>query len=138
MGVSGSGKTTVGAMLAGELGWKYAEADAFHPTANIEKMAAGHPLTDEDRRPWLAAIAAWIDQRIEAGRPGVVTCSALKRAYRDQLRRPQEALVYLQGSRELIASRMAARHGHFFSAAMLDSQFADLEEPDPDEHALIV
>jgi gluconokinase len=138
MGVSGSGKTTVGALLAGQLGWPYAEADSFHPVANIEKMAAGHPLTDEDRRPWLAAIGAWIDGQIAAGQPGVVTCSALKRAYRDQLRRPQLQLVYLQGSRELIAGRLAARHGHFFTAAMLDTQFADLEEPEPDEDALIV
>src|SRR5437762_7348994 len=140
MGVSGSGKTTVGAMLAGELGWKYAEADGCHPAANIEKMAAGHPLTDEDRKPWLAAIAAWIDNQTATGQPGVVTCSALKRVYRDFLRagRPQIQLVYLHGSRDLIASRLAARHGHFFAAAMLDSQFADLEEPAPDEHALTV
>jgi len=140
MGVSGSGKTTVGAMLAGQLGWKYAEADGFHPPANIEKMAAGQPLTDEDRKPWLAAIAAWIDHQTATGQPGVVTCSALKRAYRDFLRagRPQVRLVYLKGSRDLIASRMAARHGHFFAAAMLDSQFADLQEPGPDEHALTV
>jgi gluconokinase len=140
MGVSGSGKTTVGAMLAGRLGWRYAEADSFHPAANIEKMAAGHPLTDEDRRPWLAAIAQWIDTEVATGESAVVTCSALKRAYRDQLHadRPQVRLVFLQGSKDLIATRMAARQGHFFTAAMLDSQFADLEEPTPDEGALIV
>lgn len=140
MGVSGSGKTTVGAMLAGRLGWRYAEADSFHPAANIEKMAAGHPLTDEDRRPWLAAIAQWIDAEVATGEPAVVTCSALKRAYRDQLHadRPQVGLVFLQGSRDLIATRLAARQGHFFTAAMLDSQFAALEEPTPDEGALIV
>jgi gluconokinase len=140
MGVSGSGKTTIGAMLAGQLEWPYAEADAFHPVANIEKMASGHPLTDEDRRPWLAAIGQWIDDEVAAGRPAVVTCSALKRTYRDQLRagRPQVQVVYLRGSRELIAARLAARHGHFFTAAMLDSQFADLEEPTPDEEALVV
>ncbi len=138
MGVSGSGKSTVGAMLASRLGWTYAEADAFHPAANIEKMAAGHPLTDEDRAPWLAAIGAWIDGQLAAGQPGVVTCSALKRRYRDRLRRPQVHLVYLRGSRDLIADRMAARQGHFFATAMLDSQFADLEEPDPDEDALTV
>jgi gluconokinase len=140
MGVSGSGKTTVGAMLAGMLEWRYAEADAFHPAANIEKMAAGHPLTDEDRVPWLVAIGAWIDSAVAAGQPAVVTCSALKRAYRDQLRagRPQIQVAYLRGSHELIAARLAARHGHFFSAAMLDSQFADLEEPTPDEGALVV
>ena len=140
MGVSGSGKTTVGAMLAGQLGWKYAEADSLHPPVNIEKMAAGHPLTDEDRRPWLAAIAAWIDATVAAGEPAVVTCSALKRTYRDQLGagRPQVQMVYLKGDRDLIATRLAARQGHFFTAAMLDSQFADLEEPAPDEHALTV
>ena len=140
MGVSGSGKTTVGAMLAGRLHWVYAEADDFHPLANIEKMAAGHPLTDEDRRPWLAAIGAWMDKQIEAGQPGVVTCSALKRTYRDQLRagRPGVRLVYLRGSRELIAARLASRHGHFFHSEMLDSQFRDLEEPTPDEDVLVV
>ncbi len=139
-GVSGSGKTTVGAMLAGRLGWTYAEADAFHPPANIEKMAAGYPLTDEDRRPWLAALGQWIDEQIAAGKPGVVTCSALKRRYRDQLgaSRPEVLLVYLKGSRDLIANRLAARQGHFFTAAMLDSQIADLEEPTPDEGALVV
>jgi gluconokinase len=139
-GVSGSGKTTVGALLAGRLRWKYAEADDFHPAANIEKMAAGIPLTDEDRRPWLAAIGAWIDSQIQAGKPGVVTCSALKRAYRDRLRagRPQVRLVYLRGSRDLIAARLAARHGHFFRPELLDTQFAALEEPEPDEHVLVV
>ena len=140
MGVSGSGKTTVGAMLAGELGWKYAEADGFHPAANIEKMAAGHPLTDEDRKPWLAAICAWMDKQIEAGQPGVVTCSALKRGYRDELRagRPEVQLVYLHGDRDLIAARLASRHGHFFHADMLDTQFRDLEEPTPEEQVLVV
>jgi gluconokinase len=139
-GVSGSGKTTVGALLAGRLKWKYAEADDFHPVANIQKMAAGIPLTDEDRRPWLAAIGAWIDAQIQAGEPGVVTCSALKRAYRDRLRagRPQVRLVYLRGSRGLIAARLAARHGHFFRPELLDTQFAALEEPEPDEQVLVV
>jgi gluconokinase len=138
MGVSGSGKTTVGALLAGRLGWPYAEADAFHPLSNIEKMAAGHPLTDADRLPWLRAIATWIDERIAAGEHGVVSCSALKRAYRDMLRRPAVRVVYLRGSRELIAKRLAARHGHFFQAGMLDTQFAALEEPGPDEDVLVV
>src|SRR2546430_13484287 len=105
MGVSGSGKPTVGAMLAGALGWKYAEADGFHPAANIEKMAAGHPLTDEDRRPWLAAIAAWIDQQTCAGQAGVGACPALKRAYRDLLPagRPPGPVGYLHGSPRLVA-----------------------------------
>jgi gluconokinase len=138
MGVSGSGKTTIGAMLAGRLGWPYAEADSFHPLANIEKMSAGVPLTDADRTPWLRAIAAWVDQQVAAGGRGVVTCSALKRAYRDMLRRPQVRIVYLRGSRELIAARLTARHGHFFQPAMLVSQYAALEEPGPDEDVLTV
>src|SRR3954452_19449626 len=140
MGVSGSGKTTIGALLAGQLGWLYAEADDFHPRSNVEKMAAGHPLTDEDRWPWLEAIGRWIDERRAAGEPGVVTCSALKRSYRDFLRqgRPEARVVYLEGSRELIASRLVARHGHFFKAEMLDSQFADLQPPEPDEDVLTV
>jgi gluconokinase len=136
MGVSGSGKTTVGEMLAGRLGWDYAEADAFHSEANRAKMASGHPLDDADRRPWLEAIARWIDDRIARGVPGVVSCSALKRAYRDILRRPEAQIVYLAGSQELIARRMAARHGHFFPAAMLASQFAALEPPAADEDVI--
>lgn len=145
MGVSGSGKTTVGALLAGRLQWPYAEADDFHPPANLRKMRAGEPLTDEDRMPWLHAIGAWIDEQIAAGRPAVVSCSALKRSYRDVLRGPgsgrdpaQLRLIYLEGDRELIARRMAARHGHFFPATLLDSQFRDLEPPEPDEHAIVV
>src|SRR5512141_2233643 len=138
MGVSGSGKTTVGAFLAGRLGWPYAEADVFHSPASVAKMAAGHPLTDEDRWPWLRAIAAWIGERIARGESGVLTCSALRRTYRDVLRRPEVQLVYLKGSRDLIAERMAARQGHFFKLAMLDSQFATLEEPTPDEAAITV
>jgi gluconokinase len=138
MGVSGSGKTTVGALLAGRLGWPYAEADDFHPAANIAKMASGHPLTDEDRWPWLQAICAWVDGQLARGEPGVVTCSALKRAYRDVLRRPEVQLVHLQGSRELIAARMAARQAHFFKPGLLDSQLSTLEEPTPDEGVVIV
>jgi gluconokinase len=140
IGVSGCGKTTVGALLAGHLGWQYAEADDFHPRANVEKMAAGHPLDDADRKPWLDAIGRWIDERHTAHEPGVVSCSALKRAYRDTLRRgrPEVRMIYLDGSHELIASRLVARHGHFFAPGMLDSQFADLEPPTPDEHVLTV
>jgi len=138
MGVSGSGKTTIGALLAGELQRQYAEADDFHSASNVAKMAAGHPLTDDDRWPWLRAIGAWIDERIAQSERSVVTCSALKRSYRDVLRRPEVLFVYLQGSREQIAQRLAARHGHFFKASMLDSQFADLEEPTPDEHVVTV
>ncbi|HTJ36660.1 MAG TPA: gluconokinase [Dactylosporangium sp.] len=140
MGVAGTGKTTVGALLAGRLGWVYAEADDFHPAANVDKMAAGVPLTDADRQPWLAAIGRWIDERAAAGEPGVVTCSGLKRVYRDRLRegRPQVRVVFLDGSRELIARRLTARHGHFMRAEMLDSQFADLEPPQPGEGVTVV
>ena len=138
LGVAGSGKTTVGAMLAGKLGWQYADADDFHPVANVEKMAAGHPLTDADRWPWLHAIAAWMDVQIAAGQPAVVTCSALKRAYRDVLRRPEVQMVYLHGSPDLIAARLASRQGHFFKREMLDGQFATLQEPEPDEHVITV
>jgi gluconokinase len=138
MGVSGSGKTSVGTFLAGRLQWPYAEADTFHSAANVQKMAAGHPLTDEDRWPWLEAIRAWIDERIAKGESGVVTCSALKRTYRDVLRRPEVQFVYLMGSHDLIAQRMSARPGHFFKPSMLDSQFAILEEPSPDEGVITV
>jgi gluconokinase len=140
MGVAGSGKTTVGALLAGRLRWPYAEADNFHPQSNVDKMAAGHPLTDEDRRPWLEAIGRWIDERGAQNEPGVVSCSGLKRAYRDMLRkgRPEVRTVFLEGSKELIMRRMVARHGHFMKAAMLDSQFADLEEPEADEDVLVI
>jgi gluconokinase len=139
-GVSGSGKSTVGGLLAERLGWDYAEADAFHSPANVAKMRAGHPLTDADRAPWLRAIAAWIDGRLDSGRPGVVSCSALKRAYRDQLTGGRLAVrtVMLDGDRDVIAERMRKRHGHFFGAGLLDSQFADLERPAPDEHVLTV
>jgi gluconokinase len=137
MGVAGSGKTTIGAMLAGRLGWTYVDADDFHPPSNVEKMHAGIPLTDDDRWPWLQAIADWMRRQTD---PAVVTCSALKRKYRDVLReaRPDLKLIYLDGSRELIEKRMVARHGHFFPKELLDSQFRDLEPPGPDEDALIV
>lgn len=139
-GVSGSGKTTIGSLLAGRLGWEYAEADSFHPEANIEKMAAGHPLTDEDRWPWLDAIGAWIDATGAKGRPGVVTSSALKRVYRDRLRagRPQVRLIYLDADRDTVARRLTARSGHFFPPALLDTQFADLEPPADDENPVRV
>lgn len=137
-GVSGSGKTTIGTLLAERLGWEYAEADAFHSEANVAKMRAGHPLTDEDRLPWLRAIAAWIADRLATGRPGVVTCSALKRRYRDMLLDGHEdvRLVLLDGDRDTIAARMRSRKGHFFKAELLDSQFADLEPPAPDENII--
>jgi gluconokinase len=137
-GVSGSGKSTVGRLLAERLGWIYAEADAFHPAAKIAKMAAGHPLDDADRAPWLAAIGHFVDETGAHGRPAVVTCSALKRAYRDELRagRPNLRLIFLEAPVELLRQRLSAREGHFFPADLLDSQFKDLEAPGPDEQAI--
>jgi gluconokinase len=134
-GVSGSGKTTVGRLLARRLGWPYAEADEFHPAANVAAMAAGRPLTDAEREPWLAAIGAWIDDRLAAGENAVVTCSGLKRSYRDRLRagRAPVRLVFLQADPALVGARLAARQGHFFPARLLDSQFEALEVPGPDE-----
>jgi carbohydrate kinase (thermoresistant glucokinase family) len=140
MGVSGSGKTTVAAMLAQRLHWIYEDADWFHPQSNVEKMHAGKPLTDEDRWPWLHGIAAWIDATRHAGNHGVMACSALKRAYRDILidARPDVRLVFLKGEKGLIARRIAAREGHFMPPTLLESQFATLEEPEPDERPIIV
>jgi len=138
-GVAGSGKTTIGGLLAGRLGWSFTDGDSLHPAANIAKMAAGHPLTDEDRRPWLAAIEAWMDQRIGAGDPAVMACSALKRRYRDQLLggRPNAAMAFLLIDREVVATRLAARRGHFIDPRLVDSQFADLEPPAPDEPSVV-
>jgi carbohydrate kinase (thermoresistant glucokinase family) len=140
MGVSGSGKTTIGALLAERLGWPFADGDDFHPPANIEKMHAGIPLTDRDRWPWLRAIAAWIDERRAAGGHGVIACSALRRAYREVLRggRPDVRLVYLQGDIALITRRQAARHGHFMPASLMQSQFDTLEEPGAEERPITV
>lgn len=138
MGVSGSGKTTIAAMLAGRLGWPYRDADDFHPAANIAKMSAGQPLDDLDRAPWLAAIATWLDAQRAKGEHGIVACSALKRAYRNVLigARPDIGLVFLDGTRDLIHARMAARRDHFMPAGLLDSQMATLEPPATDEGAL--
>jgi carbohydrate kinase (thermoresistant glucokinase family) len=140
MGVSGSGKTTVAVLLAAALGWEFQEGDALHPPANVEKMSRGVPLTDEDRWPWLELIARRIDGWLAAGRSGVVTCSALKHAYRRLIvgDRPRVRLVYLQGDRALIHQRMAARHEHFMPLALLDSQLATLEEPGPEERPITV
>jgi gluconokinase len=138
MGVSGAGKSSVAALLAGRLGWPFAEGDDMHPQANIDKMAAGHPLHDEDRWPWLERVAAWIAEHVAAGQGGIITCSALKRRYRDVLAGPGVLFVYLTSSKEQIAERLIARHGHFMPAALLDSQFADLEPPGPDENALTI
>lgn len=138
MGVSGSGKSRVAGVLAGRLGWDLAEGDELHPPENIAKMAAGHSLTDADRWPWLARVDAWIEQHTDAGQCGVITCSALKRSYRDRLRGEHVVFVYLAGDRELIVTRLALRHGHFMPPALLDSQFATLEPPEPDERSITV
>ena len=140
MGVSGSGKTTIAKGIADREGWRLLEGDALHPPANIAKMHAGVPLTDEDRWPWLRAIAHEIDAMRARRENAVVACSALKRAYRDILigSRSDVVLVYLRGSKELIASRLAERKDHFMPPALLDSQFATLEEPGADEHPIVV
>ena len=139
-GVSGSGKSTVAALLAAALGCQFQEGDDLHPPENVEKMRSGTPLTDADRMPWLRKIAAEIDGWRARGECGVLTCSALKRCYRDIIigDRRDVVLVYLKGSRELIHQRMVARHGHFMPVALLDSQFATLEAPTPDEHPIVV
>jgi carbohydrate kinase (thermoresistant glucokinase family) len=140
MGVSGSGKTTVSALLAAALGCQFQEGDDLHPCENVEKMHGGTPLTDADRLPWLQKIAEEIDGWRARGESGVLTCSALKRSYRDIIigNRPDVVLVYLKGSYDLIGRRMAARHEHFMPLALLDSQFATLQEPTPDEHPIVV
>jgi carbohydrate kinase (thermoresistant glucokinase family) len=139
MGVSGAGKSTVGRRLAKRLGWRFAEGDALHPPGNIAKMRSGQPLTDADRAPWLAAVANVIDGWARRGERGVITCSALKRAYRPQIIGDHDVrLVYLDGSPELIGERMAARQGHFMPADLLASQFAALEPPGPDENPIAV
>jgi carbohydrate kinase (thermoresistant glucokinase family) len=140
MGVSGSGKSTIAELLARELGWDYRDGDEFHPQANVDKMHNGIPLTDDDRWPWLKAIAAWIDEKRQAGEHAIVTCSALKKSYRDILIGPRTdvALIYLKGDEELIAQRLAKRHNHFMPKGLLRSQFQTLEEPGPDEHPVTV
>ena len=140
MGVSGSGKSTIGAALSQRLGWPFQDADGFHPPANIAKMKSGIPLNDDDRWPWLAAIAYWIDARCAAGKPGIVSCSALKRAYRSRIvgGREDVRLAYLKGDMGLIAQRLQARRDHFMPASLLESQFAALEEPGADERPLVV
>jgi carbohydrate kinase (thermoresistant glucokinase family) len=140
MGVSGCGKTTVAKLVAEAHGVPYQEGDALHPPENVAKMSEGHPLTDEDRWPWLHAIAAVIDGWRAAGQSGLVTCSALKRAYRDILIGPRQdvRLVFLRGDQALIAGRLAKRRGHYMPSSLLDSQFATLEEPGPDESPFVV
>jgi gluconokinase len=141
-GVAGSGKTTVGQLLAERLRWLFADGDSFHPAANLAKMRAGLPLTDADRAPWLAAITSWLDDIIDSGQSAVLACSALKRRYRDELLggRQQAQIVFLVISRGEDEARLTARTGHFFHEPLLASQFADLELPvdEPGVHPLTV
>src|SRR6478609_7978480 len=138
MGVSGTGKSTVAGMLADRLDWELAEGDDLHPVANVEKMRAGTPLTDDDRWPWLDRVGAWISGHTASGTSGIITCSALRRVYRDRLRGPGVIFVHLAGSREEIAAQMSKRSGHYMPLSLLDSQLATLEPLEPDENAVVV
>jgi gluconokinase len=140
MGVSGTGKSTVAAELVRDLGWPFAEGDDFHPAANIAKMSAGQPLTDADRLPWLEVISGWIGEREAAGTGGIVTCSALKRSYRDLLRAGHRDVrfICLVGSHDLLHSRLVDRVGHFMPASLLDSQLATFEPLQPDEPGVTI
>jgi gluconokinase len=140
MGVSGSGKSTIAEKLAQRLNWSFEDGDRFHPASNVAKMSAGHPLTDEDRWPWLRAIADEIDRVCKAGARAVIACSALKRAYRDILvhGRSDVRIIYLNGNQPLIAKRLAARKGHFMPSGLLESQFKTLEPPGPTENPVTV
>lgn len=139
-GVAASGKSTVGTLIADHLGWPFTDGDSLHPAGNVAKMHAGLPLDDADRRPWLAAVTERIDGYLEAGQSAVLACSLLRRSYRDQLTagRPEVRIVFLDVSREVLAGRLSARHGHFFPATLLDSQLAALEPPQPSERLLVV
>jgi gluconokinase len=134
MGVSGSGKSTVAGLVASRLGWDLAEGDDLHPPANVAKMHSGQPLTDDDRWPWLESIADWIRAHTASGIPGVITCSALKKRYRDVLRGEGVVFVFLEGTKDRISDRLASRHGHFMPPALLASQFEALEAPTEDEN----
>ena len=140
MGVSGAGKTTVAEHLAADLGWAFHEGDSLHPAANVEKMRRGESLTDVDRAPWLAIIARWVADRVAAGEPGIITCSALKRAYRDQIigGHKEVRLVYLHGDRATLEHHVTARHHEYMPPALLDSQLQTLEEPGADEPVIQV
>jgi len=140
MGVSGSGKSTIADQLASRIGWTYEDGDKFHPASNVAKMKAGHPLTDDDRWPWLRAIATEIDRVCRVGEHVVIACSALKRAYRDILvhGRKDVRIVYLNGTQQLIADRLAQRKGHFMPPDLLPSQFRTLEPPGDDENPVTV
>ena len=139
MGVSGSGKTTVAELLAKQLGWPFMEGDRLHPPANVEKMRQGIPLTDTDRAPWLDRIGEELKSWAAVGKSGVLTCSALKRAYRDRIRsaRPDARFIYIRGSEALIGARVAARHHEYMPASLLRTQFDTLEEPTPDAPGIV-
>src|SRR5690348_7609850 len=139
-GVAGSGKSTVGRILAARLGWLFEDSDLLHSSAEIAKMMSGVPLTDADRWPWLETVRAWMDQQIAAGKSGIMACSALKRSYRDYLRRdrPDVKIVLIDVDRATLTARLSGRHGHFFPKKLLQSQLADLEMPAPDEPVLVV
>ena len=138
-GVSGAGKTTVGELLARKLGWRFIEADEFHPAANIEKMRSGRPLTDEDRWPWLDCLREQIKKSLDSGENAVLACSALKRAYRDRLRVSESVkFVFLSGDYDVIEKQLRSRRGHFMNPELLQSQFDDLEQPQPDEDVLTI
>ena len=138
-GVSGAGKTTIGKLLAEELGWRFYEADDFHPRPNIEKMRSGHPLTDEDRWPWLKLLREQITRSLAAKENAMLACSALKRAYRERLRVSGNVkFVFLRGDYALIENQLRRRRGHFMNLELLQSQFADLDEPQPNEDVLTI
>ena len=140
MGVSGSGKSTIAEAMNATLHWPYQEGDALHPAANVAKMHAGIPLTDADRAPWLAQVKAWIDARVAEGEPGLITCSALKRAYRNGLvaGRPSVRLLYLKADPAVLEARLLRRTGHFMPHSLLASQLETLEEPHSDEAPIVV
>ena len=138
MGVAGTGKSTLAGLLAERLNWELQEGDDLHPPANVAKMSAGIPLDDDDRWPWLDAIAAWIKVKTKSGEPGIVTCSALKKSYRDRLRGPNVIFVFINGPRAVIEARMASRKRHYMPLSLLDSQLATLEPPTSDENVLEV
>ncbi len=140
MGVSGSGKSTVAEAMNAELHWPYQEGDALHPPSNVQKMHHGIPLTDSDRAPWLASVRTWIDARVAAGEPGLITCSALKRAYRTGLigGRANVRLLYLKADAAVLEERLRRRTGHFMPASLLESQLDTMEEPSADERPIVV